>query len=510
MFSHVLALIRLARAGYVMAREGVFRGLEIPALPTPARLPARLANLIARRGRAETRARRLTSALERLGPSYVKFGQFLATRPDLVGQQVASDLESLQDRLPPFGLEAARAEIESALGAPVEALFARFDEPLAAASIAQVHRAEITDPGTGETRTVAVKILRPGIERRFQRDVGSFAIAARLVEKFVPAAQRLRPVAVVDTFAESVRFEMDLRLEAAALSELADNIAEDEGFRVPAVDWARSARSVLTTQWVEGRKLSDIAGITEDGHDLDRLAATLIQSFLRHALRDGFFHADMHPGNLFVDPDGLIVAVDCGIMGRLSPKERRFLAEILFGFITRNYTRTAEVHFEAGYVPQSQSVAAFAQALRAIGEPIHGRDASQISMGRLLTQLFEVTDLFHMRTQPQLILLQKTMVVVEGVARTLDARLDIWKTADPVVRDWIARHLGPAGQIEQAAKGARALLNLASDAPQMAARIEALSETLAKDERRPRGAGLALPLWIAALALGILAVKALL
>jgi ubiquinone biosynthesis protein len=244
--------------------------------------------------------------------------------------------------------------------------------------------------------------------------------------------------------------EMDLRLEAAALSEMAERTQGDPGFRVPKVDWARTARDVLTLEWIDGVKLSDPVGIEAAGHDLKAVARRLMQAFLRHALRDGFFHADMHPGNLFLDPDGRLVAVDFGIMGRLGLKERRFLAEILLGFITRNYRRVAEVHFEAGYVPGHHSVENFAQAIRAIGEPIHNRTAEEISMAKLLTLLLEVTGLFDMRTRPELILLQKTMVVVEGVARSFDPKLDIWKVADPVVREWIERNLGPFGKIQAA------------------------------------------------------------
>jgi ubiquinone biosynthesis protein len=254
-------------------------------------------------------------------------------------------------------------------------------------------------------------------------------------------------VEVTRTLEQTTKIEMDLRLEAAALSEIAENTAADPGFRVPSVDWERTGRDVLTMEWIDGVKMSDVEGLREAGHDLERLAANLIQSFLRHTLRDGFFHADMHPGNLFVEADGTIVAVDLGITGRLGKKERRFLAEILYGFITRDYRRVAEVHFEAGYVPRIHNVAAFAQAIRAIGEPIHGQPAETISMARLLTLLFEVTELFDMMTRPELLMLQKTMVVVEGVARTLDPAFNMWKTAEPVVGAWIRDNLGPRGQV---------------------------------------------------------------
>jgi ubiquinone biosynthesis protein len=283
---------------------------------------------------------------------------------------------------------------------------------------------------------------------------------------------------VVDTLARSVTLEMDLRLEAAALSEMAENTKDDPDFRVPRVEWDFTARNVLTMEWIDGTPLHDRTALSARKLDLARLGRVVIQSFLRHALRDGFFHADMHPGNLFVDAEGRLVAVDFGIMGRLGPKERRFLAEILFGFITRDYRRTAEVHFEAGYVPQHHSIEAFAQAIRAIGEPIHNRTAEDISMAKLLTLMFEVTGLFDMRTRPELLLLQKTMVVVEGVARTLDPRLDIWTTAEPVVREWIARNLGPAGQFEGVARGVGEIGSFLTRVPELLQRAFRIAEQI--------------------------------
>ena len=478
MLSTLVNFIRLLHAGYVMAREGVFGLVELPDLPPGPRLALRLIRLIERKSarRADAGAR-ISVAFNRLGPSYVKMGQFLATRPDVVGREVATELSLLQDRLEAFPRDEAICMVEEALGAPVDQLFIDFGEPVAAASIAQVHPAHVEDE-YGETRKVAVKVLRPGVAHRFSRDLKSFYLAARIIERFHPPSRRLRPLAVVDTLARSVELEMDLRLEAAALSEMAENTADDPGFRVPEVDWTRTSKGVLTMEWIAGRKLSDVEGIEEDGHDLVALGANVIQSFLRHALRDGFFHADMHQGNLFVSDEGDLVAVDFGITGRLDKAERRFLAEILFGFITRDYMRVAEVHFEAGYVPKTQDVGVFAQAIRAIGEPIHGHKASDISMARLLTQLFEVTELFAMTTQPQLIMLQKTMVVVEGVAHSLDPGLDMWKTAEPVVRTWIERNLGPAGRLQDAGESLSTLIRLAGELPVLAKRAERIVEEI--------------------------------
>jgi ubiquinone biosynthesis protein len=444
-------LARLARAGYVFAREGVLALVDTRPMPLPARTAVALARLIERPS-AKDGTSRLAAALTRLGPTYVKLGQFLATRPDVVGTNIARDLESLQDKMAPFPQAQAESTVTAAFEKPLGELYASFGSPVAAASIAQVHRAEVEDDG--KRKAVAVKILRPGVERRFKVDLDALFYAARKAEALSTEAQRLRMIEVVATLARSVAIEMDFRLEAAALSEMAENIVDDKDFRVPAIDWNRTARDVLTLEWIDGTPLNDRAALAARGFDLPALGRNLIQSFLRHALRDGFFHADMHPGNLFVDADGRLVAVDFGIMGRLGPKERRFLAEILFGFITRDYQRTAQVHFDAGYVPRHHSVEGFAQAIRAIGEPIHNRTAEDISMAKLLMLLFEVTGLFDMRTRPELLLLQKTMVVVEGVARSLDPHLDMWAVADPVVREWIERHLGPVGKLEDAAAGA--------------------------------------------------------
>jgi ubiquinone biosynthesis protein len=355
-------------------------------------------------------------------------------------------------------------------------VFAAFGPPVAAASIAQVHRAEIAAPAG--RHAVAVKVLRPGIEHRCRVDLEAFAFVARHAENLSAEARRLRLIEVVETLRRSVGIEMDLRLEAAALSEMAENTKDDPDFRVPAVDWNRTARDVLTLEWIDATPLSDRGRLEAKSFDLKDLGRAVIQTFLRHALRDGFFHADMHPGNLFLDEAGRLVAVDFGIMGRLGLKERRFLAEILLGFITRDYRRVAEVHFEAGYVPGHHSVENFAQAIRAIGEPIHNRTAEEISMAKLLTLLLEVTGLFDMRTRPELILLQKTMVVVEGVARSFDPKLDIWKVADPVVREWIERNLGPVGRIQGAMAGAGDLGRVLTGLPAIAARSVAVVEQL--------------------------------
>ncbi len=366
-------IARLARAGAVIAWSGARVFPEDSKLPPPLALFGRMTAPLRRRkanGAAEGNATdamagepantvRLSEALTSLGPSYIKLGQFLATRDDIIGRDLAADLATLQDRLPPFPQNEARKTVEDELGAPVERLFAEFGPPVAAASIAQVHKVAVRKED-GTLKPLAVKILRPGIERRFNRDLDAYFFAANMIERLHAPSRRLRPRAVVDTLAKSVAIEMDLRMEAAAISEMAENSKDDPGFRVPTIDWSRSSRRVLTLEWIDGIPISDHVALKAQGHDLKAIGARLIQTFLRHAMRDGFFHADMHPGNLFVDLRGRIVAVDFGIMGRLGMKERRFLAEILHGFITRNYRRVAEVHFDAGYVP----TAAFGRAFR--------------------------------------------------------------------------------------------------------------------------------------------------
>ena len=453
----LLSIFRLIRAGLVLARAGAFDpAARTEQVPAAARLGLRI--LIAlvgfRRPRPGHVPRGLADALERLGPSWIKLGQFLATRADLVGAETRAELARLQDALPPFPRKAAVATVEDQLGAPIGELFAEFGEPVAAASIAQVHRAV-----TADGRTVAVKVLRPGIEDRFAADIHAFFLAARVAETFSKEARRLRLVTVVETLKSWVRHEMDLRLEAAAASELAETSAGDAFFHVPQPDWAGTARRVLTLEWIDGIPLTDTARVAAAGHDLSELAVRIIRLFLTHATRDGYFHGDMHQGNLFLAEDGTLSVVDFGLMGRLDRPTRRFLAEILYGFLERDYARVAEVHFEAGYVPADRSRAAFAQALRAVGEPIFGREARDISMGRVLTQLFETTEAFGMETQPQLLLLQKTMVTVEGVARELDADVNMWEAARPVVAAWMVENIGPEGRLRSAARDAGLLID---------------------------------------------------
>jgi ubiquinone biosynthesis protein len=478
-----------------------------------------VARLLGRGGRADAHlppGQRLAKAMEAMGPSAIKLGQFLATRPDILGADVARGLESLQDRLPPFADAEARAIVEAELARPLETIFKRFEPPVAAASIAQVHRAETVDD---PPRRVAVKILRPHIEAEFARDFDALRLAAALAERFSSEARRLRLMMLVETLAKSVAFELDLRMEGAAAAELALNTRDDETFRVPAIDWSRTSARVLTTEWIEGMALRDPVSLQVAGHDPKRLAAALIRTFLMQALRDGFFHADMHPGNLFVDKEGRICAVDFGIMGRLDPAMRRFMAETLGGFLARDYARVAQVHFDVGFVPRTHNVDTFAQALRAVGEPIFGLTAREVSMARLLEQLFETTRRFDMQLQPQLVLLQKTMVVVEGLARALDPEFDIWEAARPALEGWMVDHLGPEARLKDAAEGLTNLGRLVEHIPQLLRDSEMIAGQLAEGGlklhpdsvreiaamrvRRTRHARVAI--WIAAGALGTIA-----
>jgi len=435
-------LLRLIRTGATFERTGAM-GIALDALGAPPRVRAAARVLgwpfrwLGFRG--DPALPPVTRALTALGPAYVKFGQILSTRPDVVGVAVAEQLRVLQDRMPPFPTAEARATIAAELGRPAETLFTEFSEPVAAASIAQVHRARRADSGA----EVAVKVLRPDILAAFRRDIDAFHLGAAMIERLSPASRRLRPRDVVAHFESVVMGELDLRLEAASASEFAANTAGDEGFSVPLPHWDLTARRVLTSDWAEGVTLGDVPAIRAAGHDSRVLARRLLQLFLQHALRDGFFHADMHQGNLKVAANGDIVAYDFGIMGEIDDYTRRVYAEILMGFIRRDYRRVAEVHFEAGYVPRDRDQAAFARALRAVGEPIFGADASQISMANLLSYLFEVTERFGMATRTELILLQRTMVVVEGVARSLDSQINMWEVARPVVENYIRASLGP-------------------------------------------------------------------
>ena len=460
------AFLRLIGAGWTLVRNDALMPRELDALyPGVVRTLSRALRLFAGREARQGRpGERLARSLERLGPVAIKLGQLLSTRADMFGQQFAEDLSHLKDRLPPFPTGIARAEVEQALGRRIDTLFATFGEPVAAASLAQAHEATLLDG-----RRVAVKVLRPAIARRVADDAEVLSLAARLVEAWAPAARRLEPRAFAATVIRATEIELDLRLEAAGADELGEVMRRDGYMTAPAVIWEGVGKRVLTMEWAKGRPLSEADALQQPGLDRRALADNLIRGFLSQALDVGVFHADLHEGNLFIAAPAQLTAVDYGIIGRLGAPERRYLAEILWGFLQRDYERIAQVHFDAGYVPREHSVSAFAQALRAVGEPIFGRAAADVPMSRVLTQLFEITALFDMRLRPELVLLQKTMMTVEGVARRIDPEHDIWAAADPVVRRWIARELSPLSRLRRFAEEAevvvRNLARLAQEPP---------------------------------------------
>jgi ubiquinone biosynthesis protein len=455
-------ILRLLRWGRTLARHGALRGIEHD-INTPA--PVNRLCRIARMGTVQPRVPDYAGAFQAIGPAAIKLGQALATRPDLVGVEVARNLLQLQDSLPPVPFAAIRAEIEASFGKPADALFERIEEtPVGAASIAQVHRAVTTDG-----RTVAIKVLRPGIRDKLARDIATYGWAAAHLEALGGEAARLRPRLVIANFKRWTARELDLRREAASASELAEAMKGFEGFRVPSVDWDRTNGRVLTIDWIEGTKISDTAALAAAGHDLPRIAQRLVIGFLTQAIAHGFFHADMHQGNLFVEPDGTVAAIDFGIMGRIDRRARVWLAEILYGLTTGNYRRVAEIHFEAQYVPSYHSVDEFATALRAVGEPTRGKPVSELSVGAMLDGLFAITRDFDMATQPHLLLLQKTMVMVEGLATQLDPTINMWDVASPFVGSWIRDELGPeAALADRMREDARTLLRL----PDLVRRIE--------------------------------------
>ncbi len=479
MFSWVGHSWRLLRVAGTLARYDVLLPEEYyERYPVSLQATHTLLRPFTKRRRGRSVGARLAMALERLGPAYVKVGQFLATRPDMIGVTVAQELGRLKDRLPPFSRTIALDTINSELGG-TEELFAGISEAMAAASIAQVHQAIVPRHGV-----VAIKVLRPRIEKKLAKEMAALRFLAQAIEFFSPGSRRLEPVQFIDTVASAMERELDLRLEAGAAAEFRE-VAEKDGYlTVPEIDWTRSAKRVMTLDWIDGVPLTDTIGLDRAGADRGALAIAITRGFLAAALDHGFFHADMHEGNLMYGKDGKLWIVDFGIMGRIGHKERRYLAEILYGFLKRDYRRVAEVHQEAGYVPEKFSVEEFAQALRAIGEPIFGKTADGISMSRLLLQLFDVTHMFGMHLRPELVLLQKTMVQVEGVARALDPKHDMWSAARPIVERWVKREMGAEAVTARAAaelgQGFAALRRL----PQTLSALEAAARKVSEDAPR--------------------------
>ncbi|MEM7663488.1 MAG: AarF/UbiB family protein [Pseudomonadota bacterium] len=476
MFAALADYGRLLKAGVSLARHDVVLPNEYKSrLPAPALGVGKLLRMLTGGARGRP-GERLAKALESLGPAYIKLGQFIATRPDVFGVETTQDLSRLKDDLPPFAMDKARETLRTEFQPEkAEALFPKLGEPVAAASLAQVHKLQ-TEEGAW-----AVKILRPGVEKQIRLELRAMKRAAADVERTSEDSRRMEPVAFVDTVAAAMEKELDLTLEAGATDEMREKTLDDGHFLVPSVDWERSSRRVLTTSWVDGTPMTDpnaLHGI----NNKPELANAVTRGFLTHAIYHGVFHADMHEGNMILTPDNRIALVDFGIVGRIGPNERRFLAEILYGFLRRDYRRIAEVHFEAGYVPADRSVDDFAQALRSVGEPIHGKAAEDVSMGKLLLHLFDITHTFGMHLRPELVLLQKTMVQVEGVARSIDPTHNIWKAAEPVVEKWIRNQLGPAGAAKLVRENVREVSDRLKRLPQM---MDAMEQAVAKVNAMP-------------------------
>ena len=413
---------------------------------------------------------KLCIALQGMGTTFIKLGQFLATRPDIIGEQMANDLEKLQDKVPAFDLYEAKKVIKREIGEKQFQNIIEISDPIAAASIAQVHLAKIKNEN--QEKQVAIKILRPDIEKLFNEELDALMLFAYVIENTISKAKRLKLVEVVYLLREITNIEMDLRFEAAAANELYENTKQDDGFIVPKIYWNYTTKKILTLDKVDGVSIREHKNLEQKGVNLKKLAENLIQHFLKQAVRDGFFHGDMHQGNLFVDAKGNIVPVDFGIMGRLDKNNRKFLAEILYGFINRDYVKVAEVHFQAGLVPQDASKEEFAQALRSVGEPIFGQSIKDISGGNLLAQLFEITEKFNMATQPALLLLQKTMVVVEGVARKLYPETNIWEVSRPVLENWLRNIKSPKSAVDTALNTSVEIIKRIPDFPDLMDRAD--------------------------------------
>jgi ubiquinone biosynthesis protein len=477
MLSNFFILIKIGRALARSNSLSVFEEFYKP--PLSIKILMRIFSLTTFNKDSENKSpgERLKNSFLTLGPAFIKLGQFLATRPDIVGQEFSQELQKLQDQMPAFDISQSKDALRKELGEEKYQQITYLSKPIAAASIAQVHFAKIINNEKREI-DVAIKILRPNIEKIFHKELDALRFLASIIEFSVKKSRRLKLVKIIDLLKEITNIEMDLRYEAAAASELKKNTNLDEGFKVPSIFWDFTGQRVLTIEKVEGISIKDKELLIKNKIDLKKISRLLIQNFLRQAVGDGFFHGDMHQGNLFVDKNENIVPVDFGIMGRLDLANRKYLAEILYGFINRDYEKVAKVHFMAGLVPNTESIDNFTQALRTIGEPIFGQSARNISAGKLLARLFEVTEKFNMATQPQLLLLQKTMVVVEGVARSLDEDANIWEISKPVLQGWLNNEIGPKNRIDKILRTTTELLDKFPELPEMINRANKAMELL--------------------------------
>lgn len=480
MFTVLSDMWRLLRAGAVLVRHDVILPATFRSkLPFPARIAGHVMRILGG-GVSGRPGKRLATALTKMGPVYVKLGQFLATRPDVFGVEATQDLSKLKDDMPPFPMAKAKEVLEREFEDEYEKLFGvGLSDPVAAASLAQVHKLEL------EEGTRAVKVLRPGVEGKIARTLRAMTRAANNIEKVSSESRRLRPIAFAETITASMNKELDLRFEAGGVDALRSIPNINEYFEIPAVDWNRTSRRVLTMDWIEGTPLTSPDALKDENIDRVKLANKVTQGFLAQAVGHGVFHADMHEGNLLVTREGKLGLIDFGIVGRIGLSETKFLAETLWGFINRDYDRIARVHFESGYVPKQQSEGDFAQALRSVGEPVYGKAANEVSMGRIIIQLFDYTHQFGMRLRPELILLQKTMVQVEGVARLIDPNHDIWAAAEPIVSKWIKKNLGPEGIAKQGAESIREIAYRVHKVPEIVDSLEKFLEDSTSDQREP-------------------------
>ena len=471
MLKRIFRLFQIARK---LSISGTVETInQVHEIPLPVNLFFNLMSIGSDANRLDNKkspGEKLCLALQGMGTTFIKLGQFLATRPDIIGEEMSKELEKLQDKVPAFDLYEAKKIIKKEIGEKQFNNIIEISEPIAAASIAQVHIAKIKNEN--QQKHVAIKILRPDIEKLFNEELDALMLFAYIIENTISKAKRLKLVEVVHLLREITNIEMDLRFEAAAANELYENTKQDMGFYVPKIYWNYTTKRILTLDKVEGVSIREHNELEKLGVDLRKLAENLIQHFLKQAVRDGFFHGDMHKGNLFVDDKGNIIPVDFGIMGRLDKNNRKFLAEILYGFIKRDYIKVAAVHFQAGLVSENASKEEFAQALRSVGEPIFGQSIKDISGGNLLAQLFEITEKFNMPTQPPLLLLQKTMVVVEGVARKLYPETNIWEVSRPILEDWLKNTKSPKSTINTAINTSAEIIKRIPNFPELMDRAD--------------------------------------
>ncbi len=471
--------LRLMRINFVLARHGLDEIILTAHIFRPIRFLIYVSPFYWLRRRDAPRGARIRRALEDLGPIFVKFGQMLSTRRDLLPHDIADELAKLQDRVPPFPGREARLIIEQVLGKPVTELFQEFSEtPLASASIAQVHAARLPDG-----REVVIKVLRPGVEHIIRGDLELLFLIAGLAERYWPDGRRLRPREIVSEYEKTILDELDLIREAANASQLRRNFQGSRLLYVPEIHWPLTRRNVMVMERIHGVPISDVETLKARGTDMQKLAENGVTIFFTQVFKHNFFHADMHPGNIFVDvadpKNPRYVAVDFGIIGTLNPRDQQYLAENFLAFFNRDYRRVAELHVDSGWVPVGTRVNEFESAVRSVCEPIFNRPLKDISFGQLLLRLFQTARRFNMEVQPQLVLLQKTLLNIEGLGRELYPDLDLWTTAKPFLEDWTREQMGLKATLRRVLAGLPALRELLLEAP---ARLNRVLQQLAEDK----------------------------